>query len=594
MKRKMLCLSLLLIIVVLVVAACGGNETESGDGGTVVPPQETVVDQGANQDTTEAGADQPGEDAHAHLPIYLRPMAERITLGFGVGYGTPEGNVPPGTIPSTSAIPAILSEFLNIEMDFLWEVPTAQADDRFQLALVAGDMPDIMRLDAIDFAELSRFGMLRDLGPAFERYAHPEIRAMFDYFGNVPLEMSTVDGQLMAIPYIWDTHQQISLLFYRRDWLDALGLAVPTTMDEMHAVAVAFVENDMSGQGNTTGLGLFSELVHWAPDARGLFHGYGAYPTKWIERGGELVFGTIQPETRDALNRMRRMYADGAINPEFATMNTDQLVADIVGDRVGLAYGEWWLPAWPFNQTLDTNPNADWGVTRIVTPSGAPGITAISRNNINHRFGVSVNAPEGTEEALIRMLNLWWEISYVRPSRVDLNPYNTAEAGFVWNWMPAYLMLGHEQYLNYTIVHEALRTGDTSTFFNNMQWNLYTNTRWRNEGATFYDVVDNWNTPTASGAWGLYMSRVDHDGGWGTTMQVREDGHFIFDEFYGDPTPTEISRGSILHDMWEEFALRYIMGALPYDSWYTFVNDWRNLGGDDWTREVNEQFRALQ
>ena len=529
------------------------------------------------------------------LPSYLHPLPQRVTLRIGSSFGTPEGAlVPPGTTPSTSTINQLLLEHLNIELYYMWEVPSAQAVERLQLALAAGDVPDIMRIGMVDFMELSRFGMLRDLSEAYENHIHPQIREMYEQFDNVPLQRSSYNGQLLGIPHISNTYQQISLLWYRHDWLEALGLGVPTTMDELHAAAVAFVENDMSGQGNTTGLGLFDTIISWAPDARGLFHGYGAYPTTWREINGELVFGTVLPETQQALNRLRRMYADGALNPEFATMNLDQLVADISADRVGFIFGEWWLPNWPFNHNMDYNPAADWRATIIVTPTGEPGTTIINRNNINLFHVVSANAPEGAEEALVKLLNQHWDISTNPQAPERYGELIMQENGWVANWVPGWVVNANEQFVNYILVNEALRTGDRSQFYLRQQFQLYELTRWFLEGVTFYDEDPEWETPTRAGAWGMYSSRVAPYGGWGTTMQVRERGLYIFNEFFGEPTPTQVSRGSILNDMWLEFYALYIMGDLPYEAWDTFVADWWRLGGEDWTREVNEQFRALQ
>jgi len=576
----------------LAMVACGrGNEDPPAPTAEPTPV--------ATQQPAQNNVEPEPEPEGLYVPFYLAPMAERVTINIGFGFGTPEGaDVPPGTTPSTSTIPQIL-DLLNIDLNYLWEVPSAQADDRFQLALATGDVPDIMRLSHRDFAELSQFGMLRDLSSAYEQFIHPEIREMFELYDNVPLHMATSGGELLGIPHFRDTFGMVKLLWYRHDWLEELGLSVPTTMDEMHEVAMAFVENDMSGQGNTTGLGLFQNITHtWFPCARGIFYGYGAFPRSWIERDGELIYGTIMPETQLGLNRLRRMYADGAIHREFATMNTDQLVAEISGDRVGMVMGEWWLPAWPMNHNKSLNPDADWRATFLVSATDAPALTTIARNMVNHFLVVSANAPEGTEEALVRIINNHRDIS-TPMAEERFGDLLLQENGFVWNWMPAYL--GRVNYLNinHFAINDALRTGDTSALTRQqVQW--YSDTRFYLDGMTFEDselfasVELEWaeDRPLAE-AWGIYISRVAPYGGWGLTEQVRAQGRFVFDEYYGEPTPTELSRASILLDMWEEFALRYIMGDLPYDSWYTFVNDWLTLGGEAWTREVNEQFAAL-
>lgn len=39
------------------------------------------------------------------------------------------------------------------------------------------------------------------------------------------------------------------MMFIRQDWLDNLNLEIPTTMEELKAVAKAFTEQDPDGNG---------------------------------------------------------------------------------------------------------------------------------------------------------------------------------------------------------------------------------------------------------------------------------------------------------------------------------------------------------
>ena len=580
MKRKLI-YSAFLLAIVFALASCGGNNAATAD--TTDTPQAT---QGQDRPPADDVSDEDDENG---LPPHMRPMAQPITLNIGASFGTPEGNVPAGTTPETQTFNQLLQEHMNITLNYMWLVPSAQGQERFELAIATGEIPDIMTLGRRDFAEFTEFGMLRDLTDAFERYIHPDIRAMFEYNNNASLEFASRDGRLFGIPEAPDPMQQTQLIWYRHDWMEALGLSIPRSMDDLINMALAFVENDMSGQGNTTGIGMQSNLITtWVPDARGIFHGHGAYPFAWLLRDGELVPGIIQPEVQDALNTMRHMYEIGVLNPEFATMNLDQLVADIVGDRVGIVFGEWWLPNWPFNSALEANPDTDWRATTIVTPEGTPGTTIMNRMNVQIFRTVSADAPPGAEEALIRMINLHWDIAYNPDAREIYGELIEPENGWVHNWAPAFLtMAAFGQYLNYNMLNEARITGDTSEFFNLDQWELWEAHRVVNEGY----VSERMEFPQA---WGLYTSRMAHHGGWGLTMQVRDAGLFIFNEFYGNPTPTELAVASILSDMWGEFAARYIMGDLPYEAWDTFVTDWLRLGGGAWAQEANEQFRAMQ
>jgi len=579
MKRTLFGLVPLLALA-LSLSACGGA------GGDVPAAADTTAPAAVAEEPAQP--QDPVATDGTELPFYLQPMQDRITINVGASFGTPEGAVPQGTTPENQTFNELVSEHMNIDINYLWSVPSAQGEERFQLAIATGEIPDFVTLGRRDFAEFSEFGMLRDLRDAYERYIHPGIREMFEYGDNVHLELSSADGMLLALPMAADPLQQTQLLWYRHDWMETLGLSVPRSMDDVTAMAVAFVENDMSGQGNTTGIGMQSSLVSgWMPDARGIFQGHGAYPGAWLLRNGELIPGTVQPEVQEALNTLRNMYALGALNPEFATMNMDQIASDIAADRVGIVFGEWWLPNWPFNSNLDTNPDADWRATTIVTPQGTPGITIHNSMNISTFRGVTANAPAGAEEAFVKMINLYWEIMY-NPDALEIyGDRILPESGFVYNWVPARLdSAAFQQYRNYIMVNEAIRNNDPANLISADQLDLWLAHQIINEG---YES----DRMSYTQAWGLYVSRIARYGGWGLTMDVRDAGLFIQNEFYGDPTPTELRVSSILNDMWEEFAARYIMGDLPYEAWYGFTEDWWNLGGTDWAQEVNEQFSAM-
>ena len=42
-----------------------------------------------------------------------------------------------------------------------------------------------------------------------------------------------------------------------------------------------------------------------------------------------------------------------------------------------------------------------------------------------------------------------------------------------------------------------------------------------------------------------------------------------------------------------EFYNNFIMGAASDADWDEYVSSWKNLGGDDWTREANAQYQDL-
>lgn len=91
--------------------------------------------------------------------------------------------------------------------------------------------------------------------------------------------------------------------------------------------------------------------------------------------------------------------------------------------------------------------------------------------------------------------------------------------------------------------------------------------------------------------WGLYHSRIAEDGGWGLTRKIRDTRNIVYNEYYGPTTETVTENGSSLKKMRDETFLKIIMGSSPIDEFDDFVENWKKLGGDDITNEINEWYR---
>jgi putative aldouronate transport system substrate-binding protein len=69
--------------------------------------------------------------------------------------------------------------------------------------------------------------------------------------------------------------------------------------------------------------------------------------------------------------------------------------------------------------------------------------------------------------------------------------------------------------------------------------------------------------------------------------------NMVYDAFYGAPTPTMVDRLSTLEKMEDEVFTRIIMGQ-SVDTFDKFVEDWKRLGGDQITKEINEKIAKSQ
>ena len=92
--------------------------------------------------------------------------------------------------------------------------------------------------------------------------------------------MRYTDGNIYSIGI--KNPNPLSIIAYRQDWLDKLGLEVPTTLDEYYKVATAVAKEDPDGNGvdDTFAFGGYQNVdTSWFDH---IFGAYGALPNYWM------------------------------------------------------------------------------------------------------------------------------------------------------------------------------------------------------------------------------------------------------------------------------------------------------------------------
>ena len=112
-------------------------------------------------------------------------------------------------------------------------------------------------------------GMIEDLTWVYEECTTDVIKEMYESYGEGLLESATFDGKLYAFPNTAIDDGEM-LLWLRADWIEELGLEEPQSMEEAMEIVRAFIENDMSGDGQTVGLACSTELSAGASDTFGV------------------------------------------------------------------------------------------------------------------------------------------------------------------------------------------------------------------------------------------------------------------------------------------------------------------------------------
>lgn len=240
----------------------------------------------------------------------------------------------------------------GIELEVI-KPPHNQYAEVLGAAIMAGDLPDIMELFDSQYPAYVASGILVPLDDFIA--SNPNMASIpADYYNAYKAK----DGKIYGFPtYLGGG----CVTYLRKDWLDNLGLAVPSTWNEYVNVLRAFTFNDPDGNGANDTVGLV--MPYQVPAAE--FDYYNRFIMQDAYFGlqyknGQWVDGFSQPEMRAALERWVQLYTEGILDREFFTDNTSRARSKLMEGQGGVL--EHWTGTWATRLdegAKNLNPSAD-------------------------------------------------------------------------------------------------------------------------------------------------------------------------------------------------------------------------------------------
>ena len=523
--------------------------------------------------------------AKEDLPLSKYP--ETVTVHLG-GSLNPNAKIPDGMSYDDNSYTRFLKDDLNIEVVYDWVASSSDFDEKMNLCIGSGTIPELMNVNATQYRALLKYDMIQPLDQYFDDYASDALKGYVESGGEELKKCISNDkGEMMAIPAPNITASGINEMWIRQDWLDNLGLEAPRTWDELVTVAEAFVTQDPDGNGEADTIGILGPGNTDHMNAIGgnqfgldpLFSSFQSYPQYWLQdEDGTVKYGSIQPETRTALEKIQKLYTDKLIDTEMLVRNNCQEA--ILSGKVGIFFGPWWIGYTVSDATLAGE--ADWRA--YFTPLSEDGKYYTHMPDPTSTY-VVVSKSCKNPEAAIKIIN--YLIAYGKDWVADGTSAKLEVSQFypLWN---VYENADEievstetlEKYLAGEITMDDVDFSQHKLLKNDME----AVTELKKEPYDDFSL-DKWNLDSDLAKINLPRLVSLLVGG----NPLVNDKYIPVYNAYSGQTETMQAKWANLKKMEEETFAKIIMGKADISEFDTFVENWKNQGGDQILKEINDE-----
>jgi putative aldouronate transport system substrate-binding protein len=224
-----------------------------------------------------------------------------------------------------------LEELTGYKVNITW-VPNSSYPDKVSITLASDKVPELMVIQGKDATTLNyvKKGAFWKLDDYIKDY--PNLQK---YNEAIKLN-SSFNGDTYGIYRKRDVIR--SNIAFRKDWLDKLGLKVPTTLEEFNNVLDKFTNNDPDGNGinDTTGIVIpkWTGINNGSPyDQVAIW--FGA-PNTNIIKDGKVVPDFMTDEYMKSLDYFKNLFDKGLMNKDFAVLDSNNWDDPFVNGKAGV------------------------------------------------------------------------------------------------------------------------------------------------------------------------------------------------------------------------------------------------------------------
>ncbi|NSW91028.1 MAG: extracellular solute-binding protein [Firmicutes bacterium] len=472
---------------------------------------------------------------------------------------------------------------LNINLIFDWTCPWEQYETKLNLAIASKDLPDIFKLSNYSqFKKLVDANMLYDLTDVVVTSNLSEQLAGYLKQRPHSKEWATLHGRQYGLALGGINLQSPYSLLWRDDWFKQWGGPMPKTMEEYIEMAKDFADMDRK---NRFALGLTKSIYEGQAGFVGMANANGAYPGVWYEdETGKLVYGDIQPQMKKVLQTYAKLYAEGYIDPAFASYDGMKIAEQLTSGKIGATIAQFWVPGWPLGD-LYAAEKVTWSCADIVPFSDYKGELKLQTDEPKPEIYV-VNKNFDHPEALLRMMSFASAKVNGPPDIAEPEKYHSDEKYDYQGSCPIYPVLADVKVNLNTAIHvtEALDKNDESYLVTPHDWTQYKRTK------SCYDSIKAGKGMNED--WASYISWYGPNSFFGRFNKYYDNNMLMVTKLVGYQTDEMVRSWENLKQYVQQAYTEFIMGIRPLDEFDAFVEEWRNMGGAIVEIEVNEWYKS--
>jgi putative aldouronate transport system substrate-binding protein len=234
----------------------------------------------------------------------------------------------------TDVVISKIEEATKTKLTFNW-IPDSTKDERMIAAIASGELSDIVTLSGLttnsSIRQALKSGVFWEISKYLDEY--PNLKQISEDRRTA----ASIEGNLYGVPFQKDLARGGVLI--RKDWLDKLGLKVPTNLDELYEVAKAFTEKDPDGNGKDDTFG-WSDRNELRYGSFKTLSSYFGVPNGWaVDESGKFTPEHETQAYKETMNYSRDLYKNGYIDKDFAVTSKDDQLQKFAQGKAGIYAG---------------------------------------------------------------------------------------------------------------------------------------------------------------------------------------------------------------------------------------------------------------